>query len=233
MTETTAEAPGLRVLPARGETTAVVLVLHGGAEHGRSPVRSWHGPYLRMLPFALDILTAGRPHGVEVALLRNRVRGWNKPELDPVRDARWALADVARRHPGRPIALIGHSMGGRVALRVADDERVTGVAALAPWTTGKDWVSPVEGVPVLIAHGLLDRITTPESSYDYARRAATVTDVVRFELPGEAHAMLRRPRIWHRLVRAFALDALGLPQDEPLLSTARARTGDARLRVRV
>lgn len=163
-------------------------------------------------------------------------RGWNKPALDPVRDARWALAELQRRHPGRPIVLVGHSMGGRVALRVADDEQVVGVAALAPWTTDKDWVSPIEGVPVLIAHGLGDVVTKPEDSYAYAVRAAAVTDVVRFELGGETHSLVRRSGTWHRLVRAFTLRAFGLPQDPQdaaVLADGLARTGDERLRVRV
>lgn len=233
MTEATTQAPDLRVLPARGETKAVVLVLHGGAEHGSNPVRLWSGPYLRMWSFALDVQRAGRPHGLEVCVVRNRVRGWNRPALDPVRDARWALADAQRRHPGLPVVLIGHSMGGRVALRVADDERVAGVVALAPWTTDKDWVDQVRGVPVLIAHGLLDRITLPEDSYAYAVRASAVTDVVRFELPGETHALLRRMQTWHRLVRAFTLHVLGVPQDDAALRRGLELRGDERLRVRI
>lgn len=233
MTQAATEAPDLRVLPAIGKAKAVVLVLHGGAENGRSRIRPWSGPYLRMWTFALAVHAAGRKHGLEVAVLRNRVRGWNKPALDPVRDGRWALTEVERRRPGLPVVLVGHSMGGRVALRVADDERVAGVAALAPWTTDKDWVSPVEGVPVMIAHGLLDTITKPEDSYAYAVRAAEVTDVVRFEVSGEGHALVRRGPTWHSLVQAFTLHALGLPWTDPLLAKGLALTGDARLRARV
>lgn len=233
MTEAATLAPDLRVRPARGTAKAVVLVLHGGAEHGSSPVRVWSGAYLRMWSFALAVHAAGRPHGLEVCVLRNRVRGWNKPALDPVQDARWALADVQRRRPGLPVVLVGHSMGGRVALRVADDERVVGVSALAPWTTDKDWVDPVRDVPVLIAHGLVDTITKPEDSYAYAVRASAVTDVVRFELPGESHALVRRTHTWHRLVRAFTLHVLGIPQQDAVLRAGLARTGDERLRVRV
>lgn len=233
MTEAATEAPDLRVLPALGTAKAIVLVLHGGAENGSSRIRPWSGPYVRMWTFALAVHAAGRKHGLEVAVVRNRVRGWNKPALDPVRDARWALAELERRRPGLPIMLIGHSMGGRVALRVADDERVRGVAALAPWTTEKDWVSPVAGVPVMIAHGLLDTVTKARDSYAFAVRAAEVTDVVRFELEGEGHALVRRTRTWHRLVQAFTLHALGLPHNDRLLTDALARKGDDRLRVRV
>lgn len=229
----TEEDPGLRVLSARGEARAVVLVLHGGAEASVDRVRSWSGPYLRMLPFARSLHAAGRPHGIEVCVLRNRVRGWNRPALDPVRDCRWALEDVRRRHPGLPMVLFGHSMGGRVALRVADHPGVVGVGALAPWTTEKDRVSPVAGKKVLIAHGTGDIVTKPDSSYEYAQRAGEVAEVVRFELAREGHAMVRRPAMWTRLVRGFALDALGISDSEPLLRAAWSRSAEDRLRVRV
>ncbi|MGH3433412.1 MAG: alpha/beta hydrolase [Thermocrispum sp.] len=233
MTEAATQAPDLRVLPARGPAGAVVLVLHGGAEAGSSPVRWWSGPYLRMWTFALDLRRAGRPHGVEVVVLRNRVRGWNQPELDAVRDARWALADVRGRHPDLPIVLVGHSMGGRVSLHLADADGVAGVVALAPWTPAADGVDAVRGVPVLMAHGLRDVITKPEDSLAYAQRAAAVTDVVRFELPGETHSLLRRSATWHALVRSFTLHVLGVEQGSGPVREALARTGEQRLRVRV
>lgn len=225
--------PELRVLPARGRTTGVVLVLHGGAERGSEPVRRRSAAYLRMWTFGLDLLRAGRRHGVEVAVLRNRVRGWNEPALDPVRDARWALAEIRRRHPDLPVVLVGHSMGGRVSLRVADAGGIAGVAALAPWTPAEDGVEAVRGVPVLLAHGLDDRITAPEGSYSYAVRAAAVTDVVRFELPGTAHSLLRRTATWHRLVRAFTLHVLGIRPARGVLRAALDGSGDQRLRIRV
>ena len=87
----------------------------------------------------------GVAHGVAVWLLCYRYRGWNRPDLDPVADARWALAEIRRAHPGVPVALVGHSMGGRVALRVADEPGVVAVCALAPWTTAKDHVDQLTG----------------------------------------------------------------------------------------
>ena len=162
-----------------------------------------------MLPFAYDLRRAGRNRGVEVRVLCYRYRGWNKPDLDPVADARWALAEIRRAHGDIPIALVGHSMGARVALRVADEPGVVAVCGLAPWTTAKDQVEQLAGKDVLIAHGDRDTTTEPADSHAYFERARLVSDSVRLlDIPGEGHAMLRKPRLWTLLVRRFVLGAL-------------------------
>lgn len=209
--EVTDREPALATWPAGAPVRAVTLVLHGGAEAGLAGVRPWGPAYLRMVPLARTISAAAARHGVEVRLLRNRVRGWNDPELHPVADARWALERIQAERPGVPVFLVGHSMGARVALRVADDPAVTAVCALAPWTPRGEPVEPVTDRSVLIAHGTLDRITNPAESYAYADRARhTARRLVRFELMSDAHAMLLRPPAWNRLVREFALDAVGV-----------------------
>ena len=190
-------APALRVLPGPGpRTRALVLVLHGGKEASHEPVRRHQLAYQRMLPLARGVR---RRTGTEVWLLRNRFRGWNEPDLHPVSDARWALAEAARRHPGVLIVVVGHSLGGRVALRVADAEGVVGVCALAPWTKSSDPVDQLDGRSVLLVHGDQDRITSPAASADYAKRAGARLEVVR----GSGHAMLRHHRAWDQLVQRF------------------------------
>ncbi|WP_020672758.1 alpha/beta hydrolase [Amycolatopsis nigrescens] len=227
--------PQLSVRRPRGTVTAVALVLHGGAERGQARMRYWRAACLRMVPIARALSGAGRAHGVAVWLLRNRVRGWNEPDLDPVRDARWALARIRAEHPGLPVVLIGHSMGGRVALRVADDPAVAGVCALAPWTPPRtEPVAAVRGKAVLIVHGVRDRMTDPAGSYSFASRAEPSTSrLVRFELSEEGHAMLRRPGVWTRLVCAFTLDILGARPADETLTEAWAEPSPQRLRIQL
>ncbi|AXB41990.1 alpha/beta hydrolase [Amycolatopsis albispora] len=217
---------------ARGPVRAVVLVLHGGAEHGSAVVRPWRLAYLRMVPIAKSLHRAVARHGVEVRLLRNRVRGWNEPGLDAVRDARWALEGIHTDHPGVPVVLVGHSMGGRVALRVADDPAVAGVCALAPWTPRDEPVAAVRDRAVLIAHGTKDLITSPADSYTFGSRAETAASrIARFEVTDEGHAMVRRAPVWTRLVCAFTLDTLGLPPSDGTLTAAWTRPVAERLRI--
>ncbi|MET0234957.1 MAG: alpha/beta fold hydrolase [Kibdelosporangium sp.] len=198
--------PSLRQLGSHNPHV-VALVLHGGREYGQDPVPRLSLAYLRMVPFARALARSSGE--LAVFQLRNRVRGWNPPQLDPVRDARWALEQIHSKFPGVPIVLVGHSMGGRVALRVADDPAVTAVCALAPWCPPTDPVEQLAGRRVLIAHGKLDRTTNPRESRDYARRAARVTDRVELVwVDGETHALLRKPGVWRDLVRRFAQDEL-------------------------
>jgi pimeloyl-ACP methyl ester carboxylesterase len=187
----------------------VALLLHGGEEHSERPAHRLRPAYVRMMPFARDL---ARADGLGVWLLCNRIRGWNKPVLPAVNDARWALERLRRAHPDVPVVLVGHSMGGRVALRVADDPAVVGVCALAPWTTDNDHVEQLAGRSVLIAHGDRDTMTKPGDSLAYARRASEVTEVCRFDVRREGHAMLRRYRTWSRLVREYVLGTLGITE---------------------
>ncbi|WP_425394076.1 alpha/beta hydrolase [Actinokineospora inagensis] len=214
------------------DVRGVALVLHGGREVSEARVGAFQLAYLRMVPFAKDIARRGADHGITAWLLRNRFRGWNEPRQDPVDDARWALDEVRRVHGDVPVVLVGHSMGGRVALRVADDPSVVAVCALAPWTPRDEPVEQLADREVLIAHGALDRMTDPRLSFDFARRAKIVTDrVARFDVRGERHAMLRRADQWTRLVTGFVLGALATQPGDPRITNAMRQPPPEGLRV--
>lgn len=109
-----------------GEVRAVVALAHGGGEH--SGRYAWVGEQLTQRGYALHALDHrghGRSQGARayVDRMANAVT-----DLD-------ALVDAAvARHPGRPLFLLGHSMGGCIALRYAMDhqERLSGLVLSAP-----------------------------------------------------------------------------------------------------
>ncbi|GAB3442843.1 alpha/beta hydrolase [Actinophytocola sediminis] len=211
---------------------AIVLVLHGGQQTSTAPAHRFRPAYLRMLPFARDLARVGRRAGLRVLAMRYRYRGWNGAAMDPVADARTVLARVHQRPPDVPVVLVGHSMGGRVALRVADDPAVVGVCALAPWTPDGEPVAQLAGRTVLLAHGTHDTITDPDLSYAYALRAKEVTDTTcRFEIRDETHAMLRRAGEWRLLVRQFTLGVLDVTELDHVIGSALAKSSPDGLRV--
>lgn len=202
------DRPHLHVRAGR-DPEAVVLVLHGGRETSTAPVRANQLAVIRMLPFAARL----RRHGanrIAIASLRYRVRGWNAAPgqvPDPVRDADWALDELERRFPGRPVGLIGHSMGGRTALRVGG--RVQVVAAVAPWLDRSDPIEQLTGRRILLMHGTADRMTSPRQTAAFAerlKRAGQESNLVLVD--GDKHAMLGKPRLWHELATQFVLAGL-------------------------
>jgi dienelactone hydrolase len=217
-----------RLVPGGSATVArpvrgAVVVLHGGRPKGYEAADGLRLPFLRMVPFGKALSRAGAPHGIDVQMLRYRHRGWNAPDLDPVQDARWALEEVRRRHGEVPVVLVGHSMGGRAALRVGDEPSVIGIAALAPWIErGEPW-QHLAGQTLLIAHGDRERMTDPALSLWFARQVATVSDhVARFDVHGDGHAMLRRAGEWHALVTRFAMARFGIEPEDPAIANAMA-----------
>jgi dienelactone hydrolase len=209
----------------------VVVVLHGGQSEGRGNPHRFRLPYLRMLPFARRLVRAGGARGLAVWMLQYRYRGWNGPDMDAKHDALWALDEAARRHPGTPVVLVGHSMGGRAVLHAGGHEAVRAICALAPWLDGTDPVEQLVDRTVLIAHGDRDGMTEPAESYAYAVRAKAATDrVCRFEVHGDGHAMLRRARDWHSLVCRFALGETGIEPPDPDITNALRQPAPAGLR---
>lgn len=217
--------------PAR--VRSIMLVLHGGQV--RSPTTVRRRPqlaYLRMVPFAQFLHRRDGRDGMSVRILRYRFRGWNEPEQHPVQDAKWALDQLQAQHREAPVALLGHSMGARAALRVADHPAVTAVCALAPWITDKEPVHQLAGRSVLIAHGDRERTTDPRLSFQFALRAKQITSrVCRFDVLGDGHAMLRRAHDWTQLAARFVEGELGVQQPDPLIEEAMRRPAPGGLRV--
>jgi dienelactone hydrolase len=178
--------------------SAIALLLHGGAEVGTDPVSAWAGPVLRMRPIGWAIHR--RSPQVALASLRYRRRGWNGDAADPVVDVEDAIARLRGMHPDLPIILVGHSMGGRAAIRAAGDPQVCGVVALAPWLPRGEPVAQLAGVDLVVIHGTGDRRTSPDLSAQFASSAQGIARSVRYVgVPGGDHAMLRHALTWHRL----------------------------------
>jgi pimeloyl-ACP methyl ester carboxylesterase len=207
--DTTSSRPGVDVHPARGTTTAVVLVLHGGKADSVEPSQPQHLSSRRLNPFVRALHTQGADHGIAVWKVRYRVRGWNGRDRSPAHDARWALAEVRRRHGDVPVVLVGHSMGGRAAVHVLDDPSVIGAVLLCPWLPAE----PVEGArgkQVVLAHAVLDRWTSPRETRAWAEAARPVARALSYvRVRRTGHFMLRRAGLWTDLAVGLALSWLG------------------------
>ncbi|MFE2353911.1 alpha/beta hydrolase [Streptomyces parvulus] len=188
---------------------AAVLVLHGGRAESRRTARAWHLAALRMRPFLRTLDAATDRDDVLLGQVRYRSRGWNGAAEDPLRDTRRALAELHALVGDVPVVLLGHSMGGRAALRAAEAAQVRGVVALAPWVPPGEPVAHLRDRRIFVMHGSRDRVTDPAESAAYVSRARTAgarADLL--VVPGGDHAMLRRHAHWHRRAATAVGDLL-------------------------
>jgi pimeloyl-ACP methyl ester carboxylesterase len=201
-----------RLIPVRAPDSpeGVVVVLHGGASRGGEVVVSpAQLSVLRMIPVARRIARAGRSR-LAVHRLLNSHRGWDA-RTTPAMDAAWALERVVEQHGDVPVALVGHSLGGRAALLAGDGPQVCSVVALNPWVLPTDQVD-LRGRRVLVIHGSEDRIAAPTRSAELARRIARTTEVGYISVPGARHAMLRQGARFETYAAEFvAATLLGRP----------------------
>jgi len=204
-------APHLRFSGVDARAEAVVLLLHGGMENHFSRARAFDPAVLRLIPFGRSV---GRAGGGRIALasLRYAVRGWNGERESPLSDARWALDRIGERFGSVPVGLVGHSMGGRVALRVADHGRVRSVAALAPWLPRGEPIPALDDRTVLLAHGTADRTTDPQATSELAVKLREEgVEVEQHEFIGGRHSMLFPAKPWHDVVAEFMVRTLLAP----------------------
>jgi pimeloyl-ACP methyl ester carboxylesterase len=190
-------------LPARATPPrAAVLVLHGGKARSRGLVEPGQLAVRRMHPFARELAALG--DDLAVAQLRYRMRGWNDTGADAHADVAFALDAIDARYGGVPTVLVGHSMGGRAALRAAGRPTVRGVVALAPWLPGTEPVEQLAGRDLVVLHGTRDRTTSPRASARFVARAAPLARrAACLHVPWSGHGMLLRASTWHRITAAF------------------------------
>ncbi|MFE9255321.1 alpha/beta fold hydrolase [Streptomyces sp. NPDC006879] len=192
--------------------SAAVLVLHGGRADGLGPPTRLNLPRQRMRPFVRGLLKVA-PSKLLVAQVRYRCRGWNGERQDPVGDVRQALEELRAAVGPLPVVLVGHSMGGRAALRAAADPAVRGVLGLAPWCPPGEPVGHLARTTVVLLHDEADRVTDARGTWEFLGRAreagARVTGVA---MDRGGHAMLRDARVWHRVAVEATTGLLGLAE---------------------
>jgi len=187
---------------------ACVLVLPGGKMRSDEPSRWWQPANLRMVFLARALRRRLGPD-VEVRRVQYRLRGWNSPRWDPVRDAERVLAQVRQWCDPEHLVVVGHSMGGRVAAHLSAEGDVGAVVALAPWWHGeKADLIPV-GTRLLVVHGTADTRTDPHASRTQTLRARERgLDAQWVGIEGVGHHMVRRWREWQLLTTDFVADYL-------------------------
>lgn len=193
--------------PAR-QPRLLVLVLPGGTDDSHRPFRPWQGSALRMYPFTASI-AARFPRSVRVSQASYQVYGWNGEEASPLPYAWRALDRLSDEYPGVPVAVIGHSMGGRIGAALAADERVTDLLALAPWWQFADWRLIRDDVRVVAMHGDADTVTyasrTAKGIVELQQRGVDATYI---PIPGGGHPMLDNVGRWQGAALDFVAEAL-------------------------
>ncbi|WP_317621172.1 alpha/beta fold hydrolase [Streptomyces sp. CBMA123] len=198
-----------RVRPATPR--AAVLVLHGGEEHNLTRPRRLNLPLLRMHGFLRALTRETAADAIAIGTVRYRHRGWNGARADAARDALAALDDLTETLGPVPTVLVGHSMGGRAALRAAGHPTVTGLVALAPWCPAEDPCDQLADRDVLLLHGDRDTVTAPADTRAFAARSrAAGARVCGYTVAGSGHAMLQRIPDWHRATTRLTTALLGL-----------------------
>ncbi len=143
-----------------GEPAAVILGLHGFNDYsnmfeGAGPVWAAHG----IATHAYDQRGFGRSRGRGI---------W--PGADTlVDDLRAAAALLRGRHPGVPLYLLGHSMGGAVviaALGGTDPPPVDGVVLVAPAAWGRDGMTVIERLALWLAVAVTPGMTLTGEALD-------------------------------------------------------------------
>ena len=201
----------LEARPAKGDTRGVAVFCHGGAVTKLEPPRERALSLVRMRAIEQYVHDTCADRGIATYLVRYRLAGWNGAAADAYTDVHWSLDQVRAEHGHDvPVVLVGHSMGGRAALRAGGEPHVRSVCALAPWTPPGEPVAHLRDQTVAILHGRGDRWVPASLSADFAFRAREAgASVARFTTAG-GHSMVRGTLRWHRFARDVVLGATGI-----------------------
>lgn len=173
--------------------TACAVVMVGGVGGG------FDTPGKDLYPRLAEDL-AGRGVGAVRVRFRNP-RSLDDAVVDVRAALRWLRGNGVTRS-----ALVGHSFGGAVVIRVALDEpSVAAVVTLATQSYGTEKVHEL-GRPLLVVHGDDDPILPHRSSVDVARRAGELAELRL--LAGSGHDLLEHREDVRRLVRGWLEEQL-------------------------
>jgi predicted esterase len=201
--ETRVAEPTLTRYDAPTRPRAMAMFLHGGKDRSQAAVTGRSASWRRALSLAMALRTPLHAQAVGLWVLRYRQVGWNGDGAGPIEDARWALDELRQTLGEVPVVLVGHSMGGRTACRVADHELVRGVVALAPWLPTGEPIEALSGRELHAAHGTRDHITRPRDTRAYVERARSVATEASFtDMPGVGHYLLRGVPAWNAFTLA-------------------------------
>jgi pimeloyl-ACP methyl ester carboxylesterase len=129
-----------------GPTDRVAVVCVNGGQ-----AREVEGTWSATVEWLVRRLAPRLP-GLGFAEVRYRVKSWKRLE-SCFEDARAAVQEIAAPRT----LLLGFSMGGAVSIGIADEQRVEGVVALAPWIPDELSVAGLRGKRLSVFHGALDR----------------------------------------------------------------------------
>lgn len=195
--------------------SAVVVLLHGGPEESLHRPWPWDSGRARLGAFvpALHVASArwepsGGRFNLVVLRARYEVRGWNGAACSPVSGVETTLDSIQAEAGPIPVALVGHSMGGRIAAVLAPRPEVAVVVGLAPWWPQGEGRYLRRGQSVLVLQGRKDHVVDRASTriqVEEARARGVAAEWV--DMAG-GHAMVRDWRSWHSLTADFVVSRL-------------------------